>query len=99
MALAAQEQARAQASRERRKTDPRVAEAKTAFIEYAQTIPSSWRQAVLAEMTMLRGEKATKGYYEYQAELAAIRELDVVLKPQRAQEQVQRQEPGHVYTR
>jgi len=92
-ALAAHEKAKAQASMENRDTDSqKIANAKAAYLDLAQTIPASQRQDVIAEMGNGRTEENIRGLAAYQAENAARKELDAVLRPQQEQERARLQE-------
>lgn len=84
--LADRERDRAQNAKEnQRVVGSRATETKVAFLALVQTVPVDERQAVLAEMKKSR-EQRDKGMGAYKAEIAAIRELDICLKPSREQE-------------
>lgn len=88
--LAARELEKVKASRmERQGAAGRIAEARDAFLDLARTVPENKRSAVIDEMQTIRapGEQSMAAY---QAEIAAMRELDENLLPTRAREQLEK---------
>lgn len=88
-ALAAEEQAKERAARANIGAADRAAEAKTAFLDLARRVPPEQRQAVKKEMAKYAAadEPGQTTLVRFEAEIAASRQLDEALKPERPRPQ------------